>query len=334
MAVFLCYHQSRLETVEHVANYLGRHGVEAWYAPRDVPPGAEWDHAIYRAIRDSDALVLLFDSSADGSRHVKREIKIADSAEIPIRWLRLEDIEPDKLGYFLGTLQWIDWLDRRDDALDRLVRSLKLSNEARQVSVPRMSAEASSTSTPADSVPATRGHERGVQSPQQTIPTSGMPKPKVAYAQPSVDIAQSETVRPSQNSGDWTRKTFVAAVEDPTDAAFLQRLLELLDANAKLPRLGSHSRFYFGKRPSGGMFIYPYGLRHPPFQLAISSRGELTIRGCWRGFPKVRGHAGFAELAAMLDQDEGGAARFVPVAGLDPDALWEVGVKVARAINS
>jgi hypothetical protein len=124
MAVFLSYHNSRLETVEHVAKYLARHQIDAWYAPRDIPSGANWGQAITTAIRQSDALVLLFDLSADTSRHVQREVDLADREGIPIHWLKLEAIEPDNLNYYLGTIQWIDWLDKRDEALERLVRSL------------------------------------------------------------------------------------------------------------------------------------------------------------------------------------------------------------------
>lgn len=45
------------------------------------------------------------------------------------------------------------------------------------------------------------------------------------------------------------------------------------------------------------------------------------------------GHPGFAPLASMLDLDENGPASDVPVAGLDPDEVWEVGEKVSQAIN-
>lgn len=152
MAVFLSYSDSRQDTVEHVARYLARHGVDTWYAPRDIPAGAVWDEAIYRAIRDSDALVLLFDSSADTSKHVKREISIADAAEIPIRWLRLENVQPQKLGYYLSSTQWIDWLDKRDDALERLSRSLP----TRTPSIPA-SAQVPSTTEPAPAPTASAG---------------------------------------------------------------------------------------------------------------------------------------------------------------------------------
>lgn len=125
MTVFLSYHSSREPVAEHLARYLSKRGVSTWYAPRDVPPGAVWDETISSAIRNCSALILLFCTSADSSPHVKREIMLADRAHLPIYWLRLERVEPDKLGYLLGSTQWIDWLDERDSTLETLVRDLQ-----------------------------------------------------------------------------------------------------------------------------------------------------------------------------------------------------------------
>ncbi|MEX5708422.1 TIR domain-containing protein [Parafrankia sp. FMc6] len=125
MAVFISYHSSKKAVVQHLAAYFARHAITTWYAPRDVPPGSDWDAEISRAIRNSTALVLLFCSSADSSMHVKREILLADKAHIPIYWVRLENVEPEKLGYFLNATQWIDWLDKRDSTLDTLVQDLR-----------------------------------------------------------------------------------------------------------------------------------------------------------------------------------------------------------------
>ncbi len=131
----------------------------------------------------------------------------------------------------------------------------------------------------------------------------------------------------------WTRREFVDAVEDSVDRAFLSRILELLDENSALPKQGAQTHLFFGVRPRGWMFVYPFGLRHPPFKFAVSKTGQLRIAGCWAGFPKVKGHPGFRELAALLGLDENGPGTGVSVIGLDPDEVWRVGVDVSRAIN-
>ena len=147
------------------------------------------------------------------------------------------------------------------------------------------------------------------------------------------EIAAAKATHGSPGSSDhWTRETFVDTVEDPTDKAFLVRVLECLDAPSQ--HLGSHDPLWFGVRPGGGMFVFPFGYRHPPLQFAINGAGRLTIRGCWQRFAEVARHPGFAELAAMLGQDENGPTRFVPVAELDPDVVWEVAERAAHAINS
>ncbi|UAK58609.1 hypothetical protein K8P01_23215 [Mycolicibacterium smegmatis] len=81
------------------------------------------------------------------------------------------------------------------------------------------------------------------------------------------------------------------------------------------------------------MFVYPFGRRHPPFKFFVKN-GQLSIAGCWTGFPAVKGHRGFAALASMLDLDECGPATAVPVAGLDADEIWKVGEAVSQAINT
>lgn len=81
------------------------------------------------------------------------------------------------------------------------------------------------------------------------------------------------------------------------------------------------------------MFVYPFGRRHPPFKFSIR-QGQLMISGCWTKFPAVKGHPGFADLAAMLALDEKGSAPDVPVSGLDAEEVWAVGERVSQAINS
>jgi len=132
--------------------------------------------------------------------------------------------------------------------------------------------------------------------------------------------------------GGWTRREFVAAVDDPGDRAFLQRFLELMDANGQRPREGTHARLTFGKKPGGALFVYPFGRRFPPLKFSVKN-GQLLVAGCWKGNFKASGHPGFGEIASLLGQNEAGPAKAVPVAGLDPDELWALGDRVSRAVN-
>ncbi|WP_395307512.1 hypothetical protein V4U86_19105 [Mycobacterium sp. AMU20-3851] len=168
---------------------------------------------------------------------------------------------------------------------------------------------------------------------KSSAPTSEQPAPARPTSHRLPERTSKQSTSPQKSEGDWTRQTFIDSVHDQSDRAFLLRILELLDANFNLPPLGSRAPLHFGTRPYGAVFVYPFGLRHPPFRLGINSEGQLTIRGCWRGFPKVTGHFGFGDLARLLGQDELGPAQNVPVKGLDAEEVWNVAVKVARAIN-
>ncbi|WP_234708172.1 hypothetical protein [Mycolicibacter arupensis] len=131
----------------------------------------------------------------------------------------------------------------------------------------------------------------------------------------------------------WAPQEFLDAVEGQSDSAFLHRVLERLQENSRLPAMGDYCHLFFGQRPLGGMFVYPFMRRFPPYKFKVKA-GQLQIAGCWKSNFKVTGHPGFAELASMLGLDHTGSAPWSPVSGLDPDELWEVGERVSRAINA
>lgn len=122
--IFLSYHSSKLELVEHLSKYLERNDLETWYAPRNIHSGEQWDESIHLAIKDCKAVVLLFCELADSSIQVKRELSLADKYKKPVYWLRVERVEPNNLSYFLTSTQWLDWMDLRDETLEQLVRDL------------------------------------------------------------------------------------------------------------------------------------------------------------------------------------------------------------------
>src|SRR5690242_7974008 len=64
---------------------------------------------------------------------------------------------------------------------------------------------------------------------------TGRPVPVAASARyPEADF----TMEP----GGWTRREFIAAVQDPDDRAFLLGFLQLVDANAQQRAQGTHAR--------------------------------------------------------------------------------------------
>ncbi|MEO0699122.1 MAG: TIR domain-containing protein [Pseudomonadota bacterium] len=123
--VFLSHHSSQHVVAKHLKDVLAKHGIEAWLASEDVPPGHPFDVAVTEAIEQTDAIVLLFCAEADKSRHVKREISMAESHSKLILPVRLEKIAPQGLAYWLQDYQWVEWFERRDEALERLVSAIR-----------------------------------------------------------------------------------------------------------------------------------------------------------------------------------------------------------------
>lgn len=128
--IFISYHSSKVELAAHVSKYMQNHGIKSWYAGKSIRSGEQWDEAIHTAIKNCNAVVLLFCASADASIQVKRELSLADKYKKPVFWLRVERVEPNNLSYFLTSTQWLDWLDCRDATLEKLVTDIIALNNA------------------------------------------------------------------------------------------------------------------------------------------------------------------------------------------------------------
>ncbi len=123
---FISHHSSHHDVARHLKQVLHARGVDAWMAPDDVPLRKPFDEAIAEQIPQSDAMILLFSAAADKSTHIKREIMLADDEGVAVLPLRLEAIEPDRLRYLLKTNQWVDWMDRRDEVVARVVEQVSI----------------------------------------------------------------------------------------------------------------------------------------------------------------------------------------------------------------
>lgn len=124
---FISHHSSQVDAARHLARVLDRHGIKGWMAPDDIEPGAPFDQVIIEQINKCDVILLLFCARSDQSKHVKREIMLAEQQHKLIYPIRLETLQPQGLAYWLQDYQWIDWMDRRDDAVERMVKTVPSS---------------------------------------------------------------------------------------------------------------------------------------------------------------------------------------------------------------
>jgi hypothetical protein len=123
---FISHHSSQVETARKLKALLGQNGITGWMAPDDIDPGRPFDQAIIEQVRQSDLIILLFCSKSDQSRHVKRELMMAENNHKLIYPVRLEETAADGLAYWLNDYQWVDWFDGNDnDPIKRMIATIQ-----------------------------------------------------------------------------------------------------------------------------------------------------------------------------------------------------------------
>jgi predicted ATPase len=115
--VFLSYASADREMALHVADLLEAQGLATWMDRKSIAGGLSWSAEIVRGIESSRALLLLCSPAAMASPNVQQEIQLAWEARRPILPLILEVAPmPEAVRYALAGRQWIEALDRPDDA--------------------------------------------------------------------------------------------------------------------------------------------------------------------------------------------------------------------------
>ncbi len=142
--IFISYANQDKATADAACAKIEAEGIRCWIAPRDVAPGADWAGAIIDAIDHCRAMVLIFSSSANGSKQIHREVQRAFDREVPVVPFRIENIAPEKsLAYYMGPVHWLDALTLPlEQHLQKLATSVKSfaqidSGGARKLAEPR-----------------------------------------------------------------------------------------------------------------------------------------------------------------------------------------------------
>src|SRR6218665_1699858 len=123
--VFISHHSSQVALARALKARVEAAGMRGWMAADDIIPGPAFEEAIVAQMARSDGIVLLFSGTSDQSRHVKRELILAEDNGKPVYPVRLENILPQKLAYWLQDYQWIDWLGGKGPGPDRLIETIK-----------------------------------------------------------------------------------------------------------------------------------------------------------------------------------------------------------------
>jgi Flp pilus assembly protein TadD len=132
---FISYPHRDKTTADAVCATLEAAGIRCWFAPRDVPAGAEWAAAIVDAIDHCCVMVLVFSASANRSKQIHREVQRAFDKEVPVIPFRIENVTPESsLAYYMGPVHWLDamsppleqHLQHLSDAVSGLIKREKL----------------------------------------------------------------------------------------------------------------------------------------------------------------------------------------------------------------
>lgn len=126
---FVSYSTEDKDTVDSICTVLEENAVSCWYAPRNVPIGADWDACIMEALAASSVMVLVWSPHSDQSKQVKRELALAlDEMGVTVIPYRIQPIEASKLRFFLNGIQWFDaTLNPPEVSLKRLVQQVKMA---------------------------------------------------------------------------------------------------------------------------------------------------------------------------------------------------------------
>lgn len=103
--VFISYSSKQFREASQVCEYLERHGVLCWMAPRNIDPGSNYASQIVQAIRDSSALVLLASNHTNVSGHVSNEVFLEEEKGIPAGKVTFSVLDSSIVDEFLS---WIE----------------------------------------------------------------------------------------------------------------------------------------------------------------------------------------------------------------------------------
>lgn len=109
-SVFLSHSTEDVAAAREIAAAIRAAGGDVWMAPDSILPGESYNEAIVAGVRRCEILAVLVSRASNASRHVAREVALADDNGKRIVPIRIESVEPsDGLRYYLGLAQWVEW---------------------------------------------------------------------------------------------------------------------------------------------------------------------------------------------------------------------------------
>jgi hypothetical protein len=108
--IFISYCNRDEAKARFVQRTLEDNGYECWIAPGEIKGGDVWPDKLRDAIATSRLMVVLISSASSKSRHIPRELQLADQQRIPVLPVRIEPVGiPKNIEYLLTGIQHIDF---------------------------------------------------------------------------------------------------------------------------------------------------------------------------------------------------------------------------------
>jgi len=119
--VMISYSSEDARVTDEIVEAIESRGFRCWLASRDAQAGEDYEQEIVSAIENTPALVLVFSHTSNASRHVHREIVLADSESKTVFPLRIEDFEPTgMMRYQLSNRQRLDYFRDKKRAIETI----------------------------------------------------------------------------------------------------------------------------------------------------------------------------------------------------------------------
>lgn len=108
--IFISYCNRDETKALYVQRILHDNGYESWIAPSGIKGGEVWTDKLRDAIAASRLIVVLISGASAKSRHIPRELQLADEGRIPILPVRIEPVPiPKNIAYLLTGIEHIDF---------------------------------------------------------------------------------------------------------------------------------------------------------------------------------------------------------------------------------
>lgn len=264
MKVFLSHSSLDALAAAKLSEGLKSRGIEPWLADREVPVGANYAFEIYRAIADTDCVLILLTPHSLKSEHVKREVNLALSTGRRILPVALTN-EPHQMinldgewAYWLGVVQ-IHQAASIDAAIEVVASALNSS------SIPEAP---TSPDTPTENQVGERApHEHSLRHEAQI--RSALIQIAVPDTSPEshfTPVTASDRQRPPGKSREWVR---LQPPEDP----FVEDRVDWILVVFEWPEGASHVQLYVSEM---GRPVDPAKL--PPLK-RISEQDHRTFGG-------------------------------------------------------